>query len=190
MDSLLYIQLLSGPTIWDVHPYPLPEDDHERNQLRGNVFDGYISYSSANFDLAAMLARKASGNRRFAYAIALYAISCLNHVNQPMDFEPANYPYQARSRAYRDHARFAYAIIAAYAAIEQLKLTPEKDSFRNREWVPEKRRALEAKLKCAGGGSKRDPSVAYSGWKDPARTRPAAQNCENVSLVLRAASRL
>ena len=34
--------------------------------------------------------------------------------------------------------------------IEQLKLTPEKDSFKNHAWIPEKRLALEAKLKRTG----------------------------------------
>jgi hypothetical protein len=147
MDSL---QLLSGPSIWDVNLRPIPKDDRERSELRAMLNAGSVGFSAGDFDLAAMLARTASGNRRFAYAIALYAISCHNHVNQPMELDPANYPYRARSETHRDHARFAYAIIAAYAAIEQLKLTPEKDSFENRAWKPEKRQALEAKLRHAG----------------------------------------
>jgi hypothetical protein len=48
-----------------------------------------------------------------------------------MDLDPGNYPYSARSESHRDDVRFAYAIIAAYAAIEQLKLTPEMNSFEN-----------------------------------------------------------
>jgi hypothetical protein len=147
MDSL---QVLSGPAIWDVNLQPVSEDDSERDELRAMLAAGSIMFSSAGFDLAAMLARTASLNRRFAYAIALHAVSCQNHVNQPMDLAPANYPYRARSAAHRDHVRFAYAIIAAYAAIEQLKLSPEPHSFKNHAWIPEKRQALEAKLKRAG----------------------------------------
>ena len=147
MDSL---QLLSGPSICDVNLRLVPEDCRERNELRAMLNSGSTMFSAGDFDLAALLARTASGNRRFAYAIALHAISCQNHVNQPMDLQPGNYPYRARSVVHRDHVRFAYAIIAAYAAIEQLKLTPESNSFKNRGWIPEKRHALEAKLKRAG----------------------------------------
>jgi hypothetical protein len=67
-----------------------------------------------------------------------------------MDLDPANYPYRARSEVYRDRVRFAYAIIAAYAVIEQLKLTPERPSFENHAWIPAKRQALEMKLEQAG----------------------------------------
>src|SRR5262249_25571054 len=86
---------------------------------------GRTMFSAGGFDLAALLAKTASGNRRFAYAIAVYAISCQCHVNQPMDLDPANYPYRARSEIYRDHARFAYAIIAAYAADTRKRIVRE-----------------------------------------------------------------
>jgi hypothetical protein len=147
MDSL---QVLFGPEIWEVNLKPVPEEDDERHELREMLDTGSTMFSSGGFDLAAMLAKTASCNRRFAYAIALHAVSCQNHVNQPMDLEPANYPYRARSSTHRDHVRFAYAIIAAYAAIEQLKLCPEPHSFKDHAWIPEKRQALEAKLKRAG----------------------------------------
>lgn len=150
IDSL---RVLSGPPIWevwDVDLRPIPEDDHERNELRAMLGGGTMMSQAGAFDLAALLAKTASGNRRFAYAIALCAISCQCHANFPMDLDPGNYPYRARSEIHRDHVRFAYAIIAAYAVIEQLKLTPEPDSFANRAWKPEKRQALEAKLRRAG----------------------------------------
>jgi hypothetical protein len=56
---------------------------------------GSTIWSTGGLALAAMLARAASRNRRFAYAIALYAISRQNHVNHPMDLHPALYPYRA-----------------------------------------------------------------------------------------------
>ncbi len=142
------MEVLSGP--WGTIPRLVPEDDAERAELAHMLNDRSLGWSAGNFDIAAAIARRASQNRRFAYALALYAVSCRCHVNDPMTFEPCNYPYKSRSETHRDHARFAYAIIAAYSVVEQLRLTPEPKSFENGNWIPEKRQALEAKLRKAG----------------------------------------
>jgi len=142
------LEVLSGP--WGVKTRLVPIDEGERRILRQSFEDRGLGFSTSNFDLAALMAAKASRNRRFAYSLALYAVSSHNHVNDPMLFDPAGDKYQARSKSHKDQVRFAYAIIAAFAVIEQLKLTPEKKSFHNGEWIPEKRQALESKLKNAG----------------------------------------
>jgi hypothetical protein len=141
------LEFFSGP--WGARMQLVPEDDNERRDVGHPLGDRKVGFSAANFDLAAFLAKKASSNRRFAYAIALYGVSCHNHVNDPMDLDPVNYPYQSRSETHRDQVRFAYAIIAAYAVVEQLKLIPAAESFDKGNWRPEKRAALEAKLRSA-----------------------------------------
>lgn len=146
MDCL---EMISGP--WKVERRVVPENDAERKKYCSGTFnqvDG--SFSASNFDIAAHLTQRASQKRRLAYAITLYAISCHNHVNDPMDLDPALFPYQYRSDVLRDQVRFAYAIIAAYAVLEQLKLTPEAQSFADGSWVPEKKLKLETKLMRAG----------------------------------------
>lgn len=142
------LELLSGP--WKVHPRLVPHDDVER-KISGqfSVHDS-VGFSTSNFDIAALLAARASRNKRFSYALALYSVSAHNHVNDPMEFEPANFPYKSRSQTHRDQVRFAYAIIASYAVVEQLKLVPEKDSFDRGLWREDKRKILEQKLTDAG----------------------------------------
>lgn len=143
------LEMICGP--WKVERRIVPEDDAERKKYcSGFSSDIDGSFSAGNFDIVAHLTRKASQKKRLAYAITLYAISCHNHVNDPMDLDPALFPYQYRSDVLRDQVRFAYAIIAAYAVLEQLKLTPEPQSFANGAWIPEKKLKLEAKLERAG----------------------------------------
>jgi hypothetical protein len=100
-----------------------------------------------------------------------------------MDLDPKYYPYRARLEIHRDHVRFAYAIIAAYAAIEQLKLIPEKDSFENRAWKPEKRQALEAKLRRAGVDLTELLLWHVRGGKTRLEIDRPPQNRQNVSVV-------
>jgi hypothetical protein len=144
MDSL---ELISGP--WGMALQVVPEDDVERKEI-GRLWAKSCGFTASDFDLAAMIAKKASESRRLGYALALYSVSCHNHVNEPMDIEPGLYPYGGRSEVFRDQVRFAYAIIAAYAVIEQLGLTPEPESFECGMWKPGKRERLEAKLRNAG----------------------------------------
>ena len=143
-------QVIGGHPIWDIDLRPIPEEDSERKDLGEMLGGRSVKWTTGDFDLTATLARTASRNRRFAYAIALYGISCQIHAKHPMDLDPANYPYRARSEIHRDHVRFAYAIIAAYAVIEQLKLNPEPKSFNNGAWITTQRQTLETKLKQAG----------------------------------------
>lgn len=110
---------------------------------------GYCS--TANFPVACHIAAKASTSLNFIYALALYRLSQELHVNVLMDLEPREYPHEHRSPYPRDHARFAYAIVTAYAVIEQIGLALKQgDAFKNRQWIPVVRNELENRLRSAG----------------------------------------
>src|ERR1041385_3234396 len=99
---------------------------------------------------AAKIAARASKNKQLAYAISLFRLSAHLHANHPMDLEPGLFPYRQRSLNHRDHTRFAYAIITAYAVIEQLGLALNGEAFKNGQWIPAKRADLEQRLIKAG----------------------------------------
>jgi hypothetical protein len=48
-----------------------------------------------------------------------------------MDLDPGNYPYSARSESHRATFVSPMQLLPPYVAIEQLKLTPEMNSFEN-----------------------------------------------------------
>jgi len=133
-------------------PPPVDEDDLALDGSdRGNPDGtGPISCSAFDYPAACHIAAKASRNREHVYAMALYRLSQNLHCNADMDFEPSLYPLKQRSSYPIDHARLAYAIVTAYAVIEQLELNPRPQSFKDRHWIPEKRRDLERRLMLAG----------------------------------------
>jgi hypothetical protein len=111
---------------------------------------GPILCSAIDFPAACHIAAKASRRRDHVYALALYRLSQILHSNAEMDFEPDLYPLKQRSSYPIDQARLAYAIVTAYAVVEQLGLAPLPQSFHKRSWIPEKRRDLERRLGVSG----------------------------------------
>lgn len=71
-----------------------------------------------------------------------------------MELEPTPSRHIRLSEYPSDHVRFAYAVIAAYAVIEQLGLevraSASRPSFVNGAWNPPVRADLEARLVSAG----------------------------------------
>jgi hypothetical protein len=87
---------------------------------------------------AVMLAAKFAQRRDYRYGVALYHQSCSCHQNdryQILNKLPVN---QVRSVDFFDQVRFAYAIIAAYAVIEQLELeiitSKNQDAMEGEAW--------------------------------------------------------
>jgi hypothetical protein len=105
---------------------------------------------TADFPVACHIAAKVSRSRKFCYALALYRLSQRIHANILMDLEPRYYPNPHRSPYPIDHARFAYAIVTAYAVLEQLGLNLTGEAFKNRKWIPSVRQELESRLRDAG----------------------------------------
>jgi hypothetical protein len=60
------------------------------------------------------------------------------------------YPHQHRSRSPVDQARFAYAIVTAYAVLEQLGMHLYGEVFHNKRWIPAARLKFEQRLKEKG----------------------------------------
>ncbi len=129
----------------------IPADDEEQHQLDSNSpFNSRETWSASGFPLSCLIAQRASMKRRLVYAVALCRQSFALHANDLMDLTPGEFPYQHRSMNPRDHVRFAYAIVTAYAVLEQLGLSLHGECFRSGKWIKEKRQELESRLRQAG----------------------------------------
>lgn len=129
----------------------IPEDDEEREQEESDsLFNPREAWSRSGFPLSCLIAQRASMKRNLIYATALFRQSLALHANDVMELVPGAFPYQHRSMNPRDHVRFAYAIVTAYAALEQLGLSLHGECFRRGVWIKEKREDLERRLKHAG----------------------------------------
>lgn len=128
----------------------ISEDDKEQSRLDpGSPYNVREVWSNSGFPLSCLIAQRASMKRRLAYAIALCRQSFALHANDVMDLNPGEFPYQHRSMNPRDHVRFAYAIVTAYAVLEQLGLSLHGECFRSGKWIKEKREELESRLRRA-----------------------------------------
>jgi hypothetical protein len=145
-------ELLQGaPSVFGLSLKVIPDDPLERKQLYPHPFFDHVSrIRMAGFPEACRLAAKASTKRAYMYAFALYHVSQLLHVNEPMDLNDDLRPNQRRSPVPHDHVRFAYSIVTAYAVLEQLGLALHGEAFANGCWIPEKKRDLEERLNRAG----------------------------------------
>lgn len=125
----------------------IPKDCEERKQweLESSLNLGE-AWNASGFPLSCLIAQKASMKRKLVYAVSLCRQSFALHANEMVDLVPGLFPYQHRSLNPRDHVRFAYAIVTAYAALEQLGLSLHGECFRNRTWIKEKRDELELRL--------------------------------------------
>jgi hypothetical protein len=129
----------------------IPEEDEEREQEESDsLFNPREAWSNSGFTLSCLIAQRASMKRKFVYATALCRQSFALHANDVMELVPGAFPYQHRSMNPRDHVRFAYAIVTAYAALEQLGLSLHGECFRKGVWIKEKKEDLERRLKKAG----------------------------------------
>jgi hypothetical protein len=126
----------------------IPEDSQERDAWQGTApFHPGGAWSTSGFPLSCLIAQRASMKRKFVYAITLCRQSIALHSNEVVDLDPALFPYQHRSLNPRDHVRFAYAIVTAYAVLEQLGLSLHGECFSGGKWIEEKREELEARLR-------------------------------------------
>jgi hypothetical protein len=144
----------------------LPLDDYPEVGTRGSRTSALPSHLARDTDVkasrwglttsgiakACKVAAKASKRRRHASAAMLIAFShglaCLHH----MDSDPSYWRHgPSVSPLPRDYIRFAYAIIAAYAAIEQLGLELRASSSNPSRpggvWNPSVRADLERRLR-------------------------------------------
>jgi hypothetical protein len=103
---------------------------------------------------AVMLAAKFAQRKDYRYGVALYHQSCFCHQNdryQILNKLPVN---QVRSDDFFDQVRFAYAIIAAYAVIEQLQLdinaSQKKGAMNGEVWNVKVYDCLVLRLERAG----------------------------------------
>jgi hypothetical protein len=128
-------------------PSELEEYEHQREMA---IEPEPHRHSSRGFPLACHMAARVSRHRKYIYALALMRQSQKLHFNHPMDMHPKYYPYEHRSVQPIDHVRFAYAIVTAYAVLEQLGLDLRGGAFHKGKWIQRMRGELENRLGMAG----------------------------------------
>jgi hypothetical protein len=104
---------------------------------------------------ACAIAACASRRKQLSYSVHLLALSQSLVPVHSMDMDPLHWRYGPAVSPYgRDHVRFAYSLVSAYAAIEQLGLevraTAKRPSFVSGAWNPAVRADLEHRLRSAG----------------------------------------
>ena len=142
---------------WTGHPAgwpdPIVRGADEGATEREQAGWPFLFHATADYPEACKLAARASRRRDWTYAAALLGQSMRLHVNHPMDLEPAMFPFDQRSPLPTDHVRFAYAIVLAYAVIEQLGLdvraSANRPSMVKGKWNPEVLSELEGRLESA-----------------------------------------
>ena len=100
------------------------------------------------------IAAKASRKRGYIYAIAKCRFSFRQYCADLEDLEPFRSRHMGVSLSPHDHVLFAYAILAAYSAIEdiglELRASRDKPSRINGAWNPVVKIDLEKRLLAAG----------------------------------------
>jgi hypothetical protein len=156
----LHICQLGGIDLYDypeVVPAELTEDDDPwltRNEFPTLRADrGFLQTSGIPW--ACAIAARASRRKDFSYAVHLLALSQSLVPVHAMDMEPMHWRDGPAVSPYgRDHVRFAYSLISAYAAIEQIGLevraSATRPTFIDGAWNPAVRSDLEKRLQAAG----------------------------------------
>ena len=105
-----------------------------------------------NICLATYAGAKASHRRDLTYALALYHLSQSIHSNYHITLDPFHSPNIPLSAFPSDHVRFAYAIVTAYAVLEQLGLeiraSQKAPSRIGGVWNPPVKADLEKRLRA------------------------------------------
>ncbi|OWY72819.1 hypothetical protein B7486_00290 [cyanobacterium TDX16] len=151
--------ILAAHSLIYSEPPPWPDDyevqDHIASEKSTNSLGHLDSekgryYGATDFPLACHIAAACSWRKKHCYALALHRLSLSLHANYAQDLEPRSYPQQHRSFLPRDHVRYAYSIVTAYAVLEQIDLALNNQSHRNNAWIPESKVAFVEKLRANG----------------------------------------
>ena len=149
-------QLLQGPLLVELPALAFPVDGRrpegfsqdELRRLR------HRQASTGGFPLACFAAARASRRRDLIYALAMFELSQNIHANYIADLDPHESLNVPLSSFPADHVRFAYAIVTAYAVLEQLGLevraSREVPSRIGGAWNPAVRTDLEQRLRARG----------------------------------------
>lgn len=148
-------QLIQG----DTPVFPANLMAHNKNEPEWMDIDERLAlkertFIMAGFPLACAVAARASRRRRWVYAIAKFKFSQTLIATHSIDMQPFMSPHHCISSFPYDHVMFSHAIIAAYAAIEDLGLemraSKEKPSRIHGKWNPVVKTDLEQRLTRAG----------------------------------------
>lgn len=149
------MMLYDTPEIFGVSPGAVNLTGDERRTGTIDMRADHWGLQTTNIPFACCIAACCSRNRDTAYALHLLGVSQSLAGVHFMDLNPSHWAHgRAVSKYERDHVRLAYAVVSAYAAIEQLGLeiraSNRRPSFIDGEWNPAVKENLEERLEAAG----------------------------------------
>jgi hypothetical protein len=150
------LHLLQGNPPFVDAPVAVPTDEQDAEGLADEELPSFKAYrlNTPNISLAAYAGAKASRRRDLTYALALYHLSQSIHSNYWAQLDPHQHRNISLSPFPGDHVRFAYAIVTAYAVLEQLgvevRATQASPSRIGGAWNPVVKADLEKRLRGIG----------------------------------------
>lgn len=157
LDSIwAALHLMQGNPPLAGSPVAVPVDEKNTEGLNEGQMRQFKAYklNMSNICLAAYAGAKASRHRDLTYALALYHLSQSIHSNYHVDLDPFHSPNIPLSPFPADHVAFAYAIVTAYAVLEQLgveiRASQSAPSRIGGAWNPVVRADLERRLTARG----------------------------------------
>ncbi len=146
--------ILGDPPVFPLHPIAHNDREPECMDPEARKALAKDTCSTSGFPLACSVAAKASRRRRWVYAVAKYKFSLSVYSAHHVDLEPWRARHLAVSSFPGDHIMFSHAIISAYSAVEDLKLTLQASSKNpsriNGEWNPVVKRISKSDLPRQG----------------------------------------
>ncbi|MFW6116675.1 MAG: hypothetical protein ACOC6F_03015, partial [bacterium] len=104
-------------------PFDSPESPNEQGHPGMRRLGGPTSVQAGGLPLALMIAAKASYRRAYQYALFKHLLSHEIFSTEIIDLDPSHWqPTQFVFHSAEHHVHCAYAIVAAYAVLEELSL--------------------------------------------------------------------
>ena len=128
------------------------EDAADQKQSIGEGEKPLFQISTGDLPLGCLIARKVSKRRHLVYALHKFLLSCQIYSPDVRSLDPAERVHYSPSQFADDHVRFAYAIIAAYSVVEELRLEvrvskEHPQSQVNGQWEAAVKADLEKRLR-------------------------------------------
>jgi hypothetical protein len=144
------------------NPIPFPGDTSEfwgkrplQEYFDDLLLTGPSEIHTSHYPRPCLIAARASYYNSYRYALAKFWFASKLHSIDRVDIDPSlATEHLGVSRQFAAHVNFAYSIIAAYSAIEEIGLeiraSKENPATINGQWNPSVRADLENRLKKAG----------------------------------------
>ena len=156
MINSVYMLISAEPSFAEVE-FVIPKDKEELIKLFPYELSRphRCTMGTSHFPLACMIAAKASFKRSHKYALAKFRFASKLHSIFRVDIDPSHATEHLGISPFIEiHIRFAYSIVAAYSAIEEIGLeiraSVNSPSMIDGKWNPKVKNDIEERLRRVG----------------------------------------